>query len=93
MSRTNLIAILFIASDLLIFAAVALQMLMRQDVADIVGERQGFGDFDFARRVARAHRGRFPSSKKRVAAQVLMGIGGTAFLVCAALWLSRFFAR
>ena len=93
MFRTNLIAVLFIASDLLFFGFILLQMLIRQDVADFVGERRGFKDFDFARRVAEAHRLQFPSSKKRLAAKMLLWIGSALFLACAALWLSRLFAR
>ncbi len=93
MTRTSVIAILFIASDLLFFGFILLQLLIRQDVADVVGERRGFKDFDFARRVAAAHQEQFPDSKKRLAAKVLLWIGSALFLACAALWLSRFFAR
>lgn len=91
MTRSNLIAILFIASDLLILVAVLLQLLIRQEVLDLVGERQGFRDFDYARRVAEAYRQRFPRGRMLQAASLMMWVGSAMFLACAVLWLSRFF--
>ena len=83
------IAILFISSDLLILTAVLLQMLMRQDVGDGAGQRRGFTDFAFPRRVAETHRKMFPGSRKRICAKVLMGTGSLLLITCIVLWLLR----